>query len=46
MKFFQKLVSWIRGLFAERPRRVEFIEGDELPAHFATRNLYVAREDG
>jgi hypothetical protein len=46
MKFFQKLVSWIRGLFAERPCRVEFIEGDELPAHFATRNLYVAREDG
>ena len=46
MKLFQKFISWLRGFFAEKPRGVHFIEGDELPLAFVTRDLYVAREDG
>ncbi|MBZ5762243.1 hypothetical protein LAV84_23585 [Rhizobium sp. VS19-DR104.2] len=46
MNLLRKLISWARGLFGEKPRGVQFFEGDELPAEFATRNIYVAREDG
>lgn len=46
MTFLGKIIAWVRSLFGERPRRVEFVEADELPATLASRNLYVAREDG
>ncbi|WP_421738011.1 DUF6527 family protein [Caulobacter sp.] len=44
-RLFAGLIAWLQGLFGPRPLRVQFIEGDELPATLPAGRLVVARED-
>lgn len=44
MGLIKKVVRWLSGLFAPPRRKVQFVEGDELPAELPPRDLVIARE--
>jgi uncharacterized protein DUF6527 len=44
MKWLNRFSAWLLRLFQGPPRKVLFIEGDELPQELPQRDLMVARE--
>jgi Family of unknown function (DUF6527) len=42
----RRILNWLESLFAPPARRVQYIEGDELPAVVPPLTVLVAREEG